>query len=171
MAPKTKLLFLLAAILLRISEIAAQTTTGGDPSATEVALQNDFSGLVSELATGNIETMDILYFPGESPIANTPDSLEKGYLYKLTVRYPRLMYRKSLLKELQSIRINLSHNAPDVKLALIFYDKTQARRLSLYFDLLDNTGVVSSPTSASWVTFEGGDVPKWFKENYAACLH
>ena len=98
-----------------------------------------------------ISRVVILYFPERilTRTAITPERLERLYQYKLEIRdLPSAIQRDALLARLKKTSISISGNMPDVRTAVLLYDGTGRRVVSMYFARGGTRGAINSDAGA-----------------------
>ncbi len=96
-----------------------------------------------------IERVEILYLPERilTRAALTPERLEQSYHYRLEIRqFPGSLQREQLLPALREGSYSPSSGSYDLRTAILFFDKSGKRILSLYFDRSGRKGVVNRKT-------------------------
>ena len=94
-----------------------------------------------------VERIEILYYPERilTRTRITPETLEGLYKYKLEIRdFPASLQREQLILALRSASFSPSGGRSyDVRTAILLFDKSDKRILSLYFDRSGKGGVVN----------------------------
>jgi hypothetical protein len=93
-----------------------------------------------------IDRVEILYFPERilTRTALTPEKLERQYQYKIEIReLGASPQRQQLLAALHGASIVPSGRPCDVRTAVLLYDKSGKRLLSLYFERGGKNGAVN----------------------------
>jgi hypothetical protein len=96
-----------------------------------------------------IDRVEILYYPEHilTRIALTPEMLEQQYQYKVEVReFVASTQRQQLVLALREISLTPSSRSFDLRTAILLYDKSGKRVMSLYFDRGGKNGVVNRET-------------------------
>src|SRR5580765_3259280 len=85
-----------------------------------------------------IERVEVLYYPERilTRTALTPEMLERQYMYKVEIReFPASLQREQLVPALQAASFSRSADrSHDLRTAVLLFDKSNKRILSLYFD-------------------------------------
>jgi hypothetical protein len=93
-----------------------------------------------------IDRVEILYFPERilTRTALTPEMLERQYRYKIEIRdLGASPQRQQLLAALQGTVVVPSERPCDIRTAVLLYDKSGKRLLSLYFERGGKNGAVN----------------------------
>jgi hypothetical protein len=94
-----------------------------------------------------VERVEILYFPERilTRIGFTPEMLEGKYEFKVEIRdFPASLQREQLVPMLREASFLPSpRRSYDLRTAVILFDKSGNRMLSLYFDRSGRNGVVN----------------------------
>ena len=99
------------------------------------------------IAPEAVERVEILYYPEQilTRTALTPEMLERQYKYKVEIReFPASFQREQLVPVLQTASFSSSAGrSHDLRTAVLLFDKSGKRMLSLYFDGSGRSGVVN----------------------------
>ena len=94
-----------------------------------------------------VERVEILYFPERILVRAglTPEMLERQYEYKLEIRdFPASLQREQLASMLREASFSPSPSRSyNLRTAVLLFDKSGKRMLSLYFDHRGRNGVVN----------------------------
>lgn len=134
----------------------------------DVRIQPQLNSLVASLENREIGKLEILQIPPgiSTRVAIIPETLEKQFHYKITIRDMRGgRYRESLLEALKSISAQPEPEMPDLRWGLLFYDLNGARVGAIYFDKWGKRGAVGDIP----VSFKG-KLFKWLDRNFSCCL-
>jgi hypothetical protein len=91
--------------------------------------------------------VEILYFPERilTDAALTPERLERQYYDKIELKnFNGSIHRPRFIKAFRETAVSPSRDAHDARTAILLYDKTDKRLLSIYFDRSGENGVVNS---------------------------
>jgi hypothetical protein len=119
---------------------------------------------VDGIRTGKVQHLEIFQIPPDFVTRTriTPDALEKEFFYRLTIRdLQNTTYRRSLMEVLASVSATARTEIPDLRWGVVFFDETERRIGSLYFDAVGNSGTIDSMP----VEFSGG-MPKWLRGSF-----
>ena len=105
-----------------------------------------------------VERVEILYYPERilTRTALTPEMLERQYKYKVEIRdFPASLQRAQLVPVLREASFSPSPSRSyDLRTAVVLFDKSGNRMLSLYFDHSGRNGVVNrEPVSTNDVVY------------------
>ena len=94
-----------------------------------------------------VERVEILYYPERilTRAALTPEMLERQYKYKVELRdFPASLQREQLVPMLRVASFSPSPSRSyDLRTAVLLFDESGKRMLSLYFDSSGRNGVVN----------------------------
>jgi hypothetical protein len=93
-----------------------------------------------------VERVEILCYPERilTRVALTPERLERQYKYKVEIReFPASVQRERLVSALREASFSPSGGSYDVRTAVLLFDKSGKRMLSLYFDRSGKNGAVN----------------------------
>jgi hypothetical protein len=93
-----------------------------------------------------VERVEILYFPERilTRAALGPETLERQYKYKVEIReFPESVQREQLVSALREPSFSPSGRSYDLRTAVLLFDRSGKRVLSLYFDRSGKNGVVN----------------------------
>jgi hypothetical protein len=109
------------------------------------------------IAPAAVERVEILYYPERilTRAALTPERLERLYKYRVEIReFPESVQRERLVPALREASFSPSGRSYDLRTAVLLFDKSGNRMLSLYFDRGGKNGVVNrEPVSTNDVVY------------------
>jgi hypothetical protein len=95
-----------------------------------------------------VERVEILYYPERilTRTALTPEMLERQYKYKVEIReFTASLQREQLVPALREASFSPSAGLSyDLRTAVLLFDKSGKRLLSIYFDRSGRNGVVNN---------------------------
>ena len=131
-------------------------------------VQSNLDGLVSQLEKSDVGRVEILHIPPHVLTGNriTPESLEGGYLSKLTIRDLRVSgYQRELLEPMRSLVARPLSELPDLRWAVLLFAPNGARIGAVYFSGNGKTGSVGSMPAVFEGTMFG-----WLQRSFAEVL-
>jgi hypothetical protein len=153
--------FLMVTLLTLFASIgnAQEARVTGDTAQSRITV------LMSKLRSNEVQRVEIIQIPPRIMTRTrvTPDMLERSFHYKLVIRDIRGgVYTPSLNAAIASMSGESSAEMGDLRWGVLFFDQTDQRIGSLYFDGSGGRGVVDSLP----VSFKG-DMFKWLDENFS----
>ncbi|HEY4210368.1 MAG TPA: hypothetical protein VGM84_02705 [Steroidobacteraceae bacterium] len=127
--------------------------------------QTRVDALTNSLRLSRVERVEVFQIPPRilTRTRVTPEMLERSYHYKMIIRDMRGgAYNSDLLAAVASTSVQPVAEMGDLRWGLIFFDATEQRVASLYFDASGRRGAVDSiPVSFN------GDLGKWLDANFS----
>lgn len=131
-------------------------------------VQSQIDSIAMELSNRNIGKIEILQIPPDILTRTdiTPEMLEKGFEYKLTIRDARGgVYREKLAELLKSLKVQPRSEMADIRWGIIFYSVDGNRAGAIYFDKWGTRGAVGDTP----VSFRG-ELFRWLKGTFSHCF-
>jgi hypothetical protein len=141
---------------------------GAQVVASSDVVQTTVTSLVTMLESSEVGRVEILSIPARiiTRIPVTPEGIEKGFHYKLTVRDLRGgLYQDELTKAVKTVYVAPVDRNPDLRWALIFYDTVGVRVTGLYFDSSGRIGTVDEAP----VSFRG-NLFEWLNARFSKAM-
>jgi hypothetical protein len=154
----------LAMVMVVLMTTLIYSAQGASVSATDTA-QSRISTLIGKLRSNEVIRVEIVQIPPRvlTRTRVTPEMLERSFHYKLIIQDLRGgAYGPSLVAAVASIAADPSAEMGDLRWGVTFFDQTEQRIESLYFDASGHRGAVDSLP----VSFKG-DMLRWLDDNFS----
>jgi hypothetical protein len=151
--------FGIAFALLLLSTVICSAQGTADTAPARI------SALTDKLRSNEVQRVEIIQMPPRilTRTRVTPEMLERSFYYKLIIRDVRGgAYASSLIAAAASTSADPSTDMGDVRWGVSFFDQSEQRIVSLYFDASGRRGVVD----ALPVSFRG-EMFKWLDDNFS----